>query len=458
MDDAHRDRWRALMHRWFVEYNPLALLSATLVLGGTTALSHAIATRHLALGGLAVGAIAEVYAWALIAGVAFLGRLGLKRPAAMLALLAVLFQCDPTLSNETWAWCGGAGVAASALWVALFGAKLAALLRALGLRYDRAVLLVPMSGAIGVAVFPHVLRSVDGRAGTFVVVAWVFAVLAGGLWTARRVAHPDGLDVRALRALRGTWTLFAAALVAHVLFWTTEDDLAIDPAALVPALALLVARVLSREAARWALVLAVLAGTAVTMPAQLSVAAFCAAAILGLDMVRRPSPPSVALESPSLPPPYRFAEPPPRRVAATPALRFARAPVASIRRLAVAFLGCLYLSIWTATWSGGELPDHLLALDALLLVASAGLAWRLRARLVWALAAVVETHLAMDVGWVRAPRDALEAGATAIALGFVLLGASLYATWRIRRDPITAPDAAGWPPSPPAPPPPATSR
>ncbi|MCA9606795.1 MAG: hypothetical protein KC619_14415 [Myxococcales bacterium] len=453
------DRWRALLRRWFIEYNPLYLLSATLVLGGTTALSHAIAARGLGLGGVAVGGIAELYAWALIGGAALLVRMDLKRPAALLALLAVLYQCDPTLSNETWAWCGGVGLAASSAWLLLFAAKLVALQRALRLSGAGSALAVPLLGGAGVAVFPHLLRDVDGRTGTFLVAAWVFATLAAGLWTSRRLAHPDGLDVRALRAIRGTWLLWAAALLAHVLFWCTEDDLSLDPVALLPGLALLGTRALRPELARWALVAAVLGLTAALAPAHLSLAALSSAAVLLLDALRRPA--ELAPETTASPPPaspYRFAEPPPALLPSTPTLRFERADPAALRRLVVGAVGALYLAAWTHGWSGGALP-HAIALDVALAVASLGLAWRLRSWLAPIPLLVAETHLAVQLHLVRLPHGALEIGAAAVALGFVLLGGSLFATWRLRApDAATAPDAEGWPPSPPAPPPPATSR
>ena len=35
--------WRRLLHRWLVEYNPLYLLSATLVLGGMILTSRGLA-------------------------------------------------------------------------------------------------------------------------------------------------------------------------------------------------------------------------------------------------------------------------------------------------------------------------------------------------------------------------------------------------------------------------------
>ena len=42
--------WRRLYRRWFVEYNPLALLSATFILGGIWLLSRE-AAQHASLAG-----------------------------------------------------------------------------------------------------------------------------------------------------------------------------------------------------------------------------------------------------------------------------------------------------------------------------------------------------------------------------------------------------------------------
>src|SRR5215471_429980 len=109
---------RRLLHRWFVEYNPLYIVSAALVLRGVNLLSHAV---NLQLG---VPAIVELYAWTLIGGAAFLYRVGLRRPAVMLSLLAVVYQGDLTLHTETCAYLGWTGVIASGVWLASFALKL----------------------------------------------------------------------------------------------------------------------------------------------------------------------------------------------------------------------------------------------------------------------------------------------------------------------------------------------
>jgi len=127
--------WRKLLHRWFVEYNPLYLVSATLVLGGMILSSRGLAHEGSLYGEIGVAAIAELYALALIGGAALLMRLEHRRSAVMLALLTVLYQCDLTLHTETCPNLGTIGVVASAGWLALFVAKLVALGWAMKLRF-----------------------------------------------------------------------------------------------------------------------------------------------------------------------------------------------------------------------------------------------------------------------------------------------------------------------------------
>src|SRR5262249_45016263 len=91
---------RRLLHRWFIQYNPLYLLSATLVLAGTFSLSRGLEQVGSVHGPLAVSAIAELYAACLIGGAALLVRIGHRRPAVMLALITVLYQWDLTLHTE----------------------------------------------------------------------------------------------------------------------------------------------------------------------------------------------------------------------------------------------------------------------------------------------------------------------------------------------------------------------
>ena len=87
--------WRPLLHRWFIEYNPFYLLSATLVLAGMIVWSHGVAEQGSLYGSFGIAAVAEVYAAALIGGAALLMRIGQRRPAVMLALDALIVAVGP---------------------------------------------------------------------------------------------------------------------------------------------------------------------------------------------------------------------------------------------------------------------------------------------------------------------------------------------------------------------------
>jgi hypothetical protein len=75
--------WERLFRRWFIEYNPLYLLSAGCVLVGASELSEGLA--HSIYSGVAVAAVAELYAWALIGSAAFLVRVELRRPLGLVS-------------------------------------------------------------------------------------------------------------------------------------------------------------------------------------------------------------------------------------------------------------------------------------------------------------------------------------------------------------------------------------
>ena len=75
------DALRRLLHRWFVEYNPLALASAMLVLVGLNLLSKGLAERASVSGALGVALVAEVYALALISSAALAYRIRAQEAA-----------------------------------------------------------------------------------------------------------------------------------------------------------------------------------------------------------------------------------------------------------------------------------------------------------------------------------------------------------------------------------------
>jgi hypothetical protein len=240
--DVALDRaMRRLLHRWFVQYNPLYLLSAALVLRGVNVVSRELLERGHVIAELAGPAIAEIYAWSLIGGAAILFRRGLRRPAVMLIVLAVLYQGDLTLHTETCIYLGGIGWIASAVWLTSFALKLAAIGRALELRIARGTFAAPIIGAVGLVLVPRMLSGP-------VVSVWLFALLAAFLFVPRRIAidSDDPWHQTVLRRARiATWSIWAVLVALHVAFWFSIRRM--DAATLLPVSIVIAARFVRRD-------------------------------------------------------------------------------------------------------------------------------------------------------------------------------------------------------------------
>ncbi|UJR84365.1 Hypothetical protein I5071_64440 [Sandaracinus amylolyticus] len=415
--ERDEDALRALLRRWLFEHNPVYLLSAMLVLGGLWLVSRDMA-RVSALGGLGVGAIAELYALALIGGAAFLWRRHERRAAVMLALLAAIYQCDPTLQVEIFSFLGGTGIAASSTWLVLFVVKLVALARALELRVSRSAMLVPVIGALGLAVLPQLFRATALEGRTSLTMLWVFALGATALWTSRRIESAHGFDVRGRRALTGTWALWGAGALAHVLYWGAE--LGVSLFALVPVATLLATRWAMRERAVWGLSAAALAGTMVIAPWQTWCVALMVACVLVLRAWRAPTERMQAVRAPR--PPYRSVD---EEAVHEVALGFGPASEIARRRLLVGALASTYVALWTFGHHAHGLPAHQLVLDVSLACLCVLAARRWRTWIPLAPIALTSAHAAAQRGWLVAPRGSFEWGATSIVLGFVLLATGL---------------------------------
>jgi len=430
------DSWtRRLLYRWFVEYNPFYVASAGCVVVGVNLISSAIGGRGL-LALLGVPAIAEAYAWALIASAAWLTRTGSRRPAVMLALLVAIYQCDPTLHSETCAYMGALGVPAAAAWLASFVGKLYALGSALRLRLSRSALAVPTFGAIGLLTIPRCFGALDGFDLTALIACFVFALFAAAFWTRREVTSTVELDAWGHtvleRGARATWLIWAALALGRALFWF--DELGLRSIVLVPVAMLLCTRWMRSELSVWSTAISSMLLAALAMPGLFSAIAIMVAITLVLRAWRQPTlvTPAEPLSEPSAP--YRTGTTPPRAASAPrPWLTFTRAEPAAITRLSIGALAGVYLSLWTFGWQGGSWPAHNAVLDALGAVALLGIAYRTRS--VFAIAPVPASclHLAIQVGLISAPETALQWGVTSVATGFVLLASSLFATWRIRK-------------------------
>lgn len=442
-----RSFWGRLLHRWLIEYNPLYLLSAALVLGGVLLLSGGLARSGSVYGQLGVAAIAELYAWALIGGAALLTRIGLRRPAVMLALLTALYQCDPTLHTETCAYLGWVGVFGSASWLAIFVAKLRALAWAIRLRLSRSALLVPTFGALGLVLVPRLLPALDPGTAATLLASWVFSLFASALWSGREVSSAVRLDdwgsTVLRRGLRAAWLMWALLALSHVWFWS--DEHAIGLGRMLPVALLLVTRFVRRESTVWIVVGATLLLVGSCMPAAFALCAALAAVVLALRALRQPTFDLQSASAPAPAPPYRApageVSPPPR---VRPRLSFCLAsPEARLRLLSGALFG-VYLSAWTRGWSGGPWPEHVLPLDLAFTAAAAMGAWKLHARIALLPLAGTYAHLAVQTGTVSAPETVLGWGAASVSAGFGLLLASLAASWRYRQPKSGAPQVFDW--------------
>ena len=415
--------WRRLFRRWFIEYNPLYLLSACFVLVGVSELSRGLS--HSAYSGVAVAAVAELYAWALVASAAFLMRAELRRPAVMLALLIAIYQCDPTLHTETCAYLGGVGWLAGAAWLASFVAKISVLASAMRVRLSRSALLVPTFGALGVLLFPPLLRQTSAVSGTSLVALWVFALLAFGFWAVPRVTSLVPLDAwgRTVlkRAVRVTWALWATLTLAHAWFWTSEFEL--RRGLIVPVCLLLSTRWMPRESSVWLAVAgALLCGF--LMPPFLATIAVMAAITLALRALRKP------LEAPA-DESGAFGE---VGDSHTGAEYFGFAERPERLRLLVGSTSVAYLSVWTLSYAGGALPEHVFWLDSLLTAALLAMVWGLRSHIALVPLALSYLHFGVQTGRVSLPRTRAGWGLSEVGLGFALLAAAVLTSWQSKRN------------------------
>lgn len=419
----------AVAHRWFVQYNPLYLISAALVLVGVTLLMG-VATEHPGLfGQLSSTVVAELYAWALIASAAVLTRRGLWRPAVMLTLITALYQCDLTLQTERSVYLGVPGMVASGLWLMSFVAKLRALAWAMQFRLSRSAFWVAVAGGTGQMLIPWVLSKFPAPIATPILALMLFWILAAGLWAFRRTESwsrrtPWGETV-ARRSARFVWVGWAAALVAHVLFLTEHGPPA-DRAFFMPLTLVLVTRGFRSEERVWLWLAATLVLVGMFAPVHFATTAIMAATALVLRALRAPTLVSREAQKQD---PYRVAPDAP-----PPWSQWVLAPSspAAIRRLLAGAWTCLYLGAWTAGWEGGAWPEHVLWIDALFLTLTLLGAWRSHSGLLLLPVCGSVLHLIMVERLVPTPQSNLQWGVATVCAGFGVLALALGVSMRLR--------------------------
>lgn len=428
--DTARTPTEALLHRWLVEYNPLYLLSAALVLAGMWLISREAAQVATLTGALGVGALAEVYAVALIGGAAFLTRIGQRRSAVMLGLIAVFYQGDLTLHVETCTYLGAAGLVASGVWLALFVAKLAGLALALQLRPSWSACVIPLLGAVGLAFIPHLLRELEPSPRALLVACWTFALFASALWTERGVASRAGWDVRGRRAMRATWLIWGGLTLCHVLYWAPTYRVSLLP--LLPVCCLLGVPFMRHEVHVHGLALSALGLGTLVAPQHFWLTASMTGVTLAVAAWRG----AVVIRTPGLreaPHPYRTLAPPYEAMHEPAVLPLLVPDEAARARLRLSSLGAFYLAVWIPEASLTHLPLHGLGPVLLAMVLVTALAWRARQPVLTSPLAPLVLHSLSQRKLLPYPEGALAWGVAFTSAGFVVLFAALAASWYVGR-------------------------
>lgn len=310
---------RAVLHRWFVQYNPLYVVSAMCVLAGAMLVARGLPSDAMR-SHLLVTAVVQLYQFLLIGGAWLLVRAGQRRAAVLLGLAAFAFLFDVTLDGERltsvagWIWLQGRrariAMSASACLAVLGVAKVALLARVFRLRGADA--LVRTSGAI-VAALPLVPYLVEvagpsspARDAVYMALVWTGAIVLGWAllpstrrWTSALV---DGAWAATVRGRLGVaLPLLVAGFVAgHGAAWSRFLSIPLSTAHAAPYLLVAGAAVTMRlvrvpaaaELAAWLTAALALAAGALGPPAlpqaPLAITALLTAGVLaGLDRAAR---------------------------------------------------------------------------------------------------------------------------------------------------------------------------
>jgi hypothetical protein len=242
---------RGLLHRVFVEYNPLYFASALCILAGVYLVARELPKEDF---GSKLGIIAstEGYQFLLILAAAVLLRAGLRRPAVILGLACLAFLLDVAMNSERLLSHVGLlslapGMRARkavpvSLALSLLGpTKLWLLAVVFRLRSAKAPLLVSGLALLALPLLPYLTELVEParRETVYLIVAWLGAPLlawacspAAARWTSAWLGADQ--EPRFQRIARIAPLLVAGLFIAHGLLWSFIASLSRTPALLAP--------------------------------------------------------------------------------------------------------------------------------------------------------------------------------------------------------------------------------
>jgi len=243
--------WRGAVHRAFVEYNPLYFASALSILGGVFLLARELPMDAF---GSKAGIVAstEAYQFLLIAGAAILLRASLKRPAAILGLVSLVFLLDVAMNGERLLSHVGLlslapgmrarrAVPVSVLLALLGPVKLWLLASVFKLRSAKPTLLVVGLALLILPLLPYLTELVapPRRDAAYLVITWLGAPLlawacspAARRWTSAWAGESP--DPRVRQIVLVAPMLVAALFIAHGLMWSFVASLPLVPAIAAP--------------------------------------------------------------------------------------------------------------------------------------------------------------------------------------------------------------------------------
>lgn len=428
--------WRALLHRWFVQYNPAYLLSAAFVFAGCFLWSKGVVHENDLVSTLGIPLLAEVYALSLIGGAALLTRIGQRRPAVMLSLIFVVYQWDTTLHTEACAYLGSVGIWASALWLGIFIAKLFLIGWALRVRIHRRMIVAGILGALGLVIAPHALANLGIYGGGGLIAAWIFGLIS--LYDGGSITSKVPLDAWGQTVLRRTtlaaWIISGVLISLHVLMWSGSYPVSLVPTIL--GLPLVVIPRLRSEANVWLVGSASFLVTLVVAPGAMFVPLILLSGALCLRVLAPKISPTAlhAVSREASPPPYR-SNGTIRNDRENEPIQLVLVELTSGERLRC-WSGALfssYLGVWSMSWIHGAPMHHVLMLDAVLTLVAGVAAWRTRARATFLVPLTLTyVHFIAQARVIPIPTSDVGIGKAAVAFGFALLGGALLVSYKLR--------------------------
>ncbi|MDM8542741.1 hypothetical protein QUF90_16830 [Desulfococcaceae bacterium HSG9] len=248
------EKFRGVLNRWFVQYNPLYFFSALCMLLGIFFVSPGLGDKAWQTWETVLTIVIELYQLLLITGAAILFRYTKQfRSAAILGLIATCFMFDTTFQTEVIATFDRMGLLMMGNWVIMAALKLVAIRWAFQLRVSWTVLAVPFLAVTGIAIVPHLFyRTGYDQDIIHLVAVWYGTGLAAFIWAKRPVIRCDaplGASQQYIlqRIMNAIWMIWAGLYLYHLIAWLFTFAITLDKPALYIAPGLLIFALLSRK-------------------------------------------------------------------------------------------------------------------------------------------------------------------------------------------------------------------